>query len=64
MAEPVIDTFLKFKVLKGFADRGLPGDQVYLDRIDYEMSIIAKMKFSSYFLIVADLCRFMLDRNG
>jgi DNA polymerase III subunit alpha len=56
-----LDTFLRFKVLEGFRRNGYPMTPEYLERIDYELSIISEMNFTTYFLIVADLCRFMRE---
>jgi DNA polymerase-3 subunit alpha len=39
------------------------GDEVYQDRLNYELDIINKMGFNEYFLIVGDLCDFARSRN-
>lgn len=57
------DEFLRFKVLKGFRRRGLPMTQEYMERIEYEGQIIAQTGNASYFLFLADLCRFMRERR-
>ena len=57
------DEFLKYKVLGGFRDRGLPLTQEYLDRIAFEGEVICQTGYATYFLIVADLCRFMRDQK-
>lgn len=38
-------------------------DQVYRDRLEYELGVIKKMGYSSYFLIVWDFARFARDRG-
>jgi DNA polymerase III subunit alpha len=38
-------------------------DQIYKDRLEYELDIIIKMKFASYFLIVFDFIRWAKDQN-
>ena len=51
---PVIENAnekLKQAVLEGFKQRGLPTEQVYLDRIREELSLICSKEFASYFLI-------------
>lgn len=53
------NSYLKKLVLDGLAirfkklNRDIPTE--YLERADYELSVIAKMNFSGYFLVVADL---------
>lgn len=59
----VYDDFLRFKCLKGMADRGLPQTPEYLERVEYELGIIREMKYAAYFLICADLCRFMREKQ-
>ncbi|MEZ6064402.1 MAG: DNA polymerase III subunit alpha [Planctomycetaceae bacterium] len=38
-------------------------EQVFKDRLDFELGVIAKMGFSSYFLIVWDFARFARSQN-
>ncbi|KAB8335673.1 trans-splicing intein-formed DNA polymerase III subunit alpha N-terminal partner DnaE-N [Scytonema tolypothrichoides VB-61278] len=38
-------------------------DQVYKDRLEYELKMIQKMGFSSYFLVVWDYIKFARDKN-
>ena len=38
-------------------------DQVYRDRVDYELEVIAKMGWPSYFLIVADFVNWAKDQG-
>jgi len=53
------DDFLRFKVLHRLREGGFPSEKKYLDRIDYELSVIKQTKFAAYFLIVSDICDFM-----
>lgn len=39
------------------------GDQHLTERLDYELDVIHRMGFDTYFLIVWDLCRFARDRG-
>ena len=39
------------------------GDKVYLDRIDYELSVIHSMGYDDYFLIVQDYVSFAKSKN-
>ncbi len=39
------------------------GDQVYQERLDYELGIIHDMGFDAYFLIVWDLCQYAQKKN-
>ncbi|WP_043488442.1 MULTISPECIES: DNA polymerase III subunit alpha [Streptomyces] len=52
------ESWLRKEVLEGLAMRyGAPVPQHILDRFETEMSVIGPMGFSSYFLVVADICR-------
>jgi len=53
------DEFLRYKVLKGFHERGFPTEAAYTDRITHEGQIICQTGYTNYFLIVADLTDFM-----
>ncbi len=48
---PDADERLKEEVMKGFKERCLPKNKVYLDRIKEEYSLITRKGFSSYFLM-------------
>jgi DNA polymerase III alpha subunit len=56
-------SFLKFKCYAGFEERGYPLTKEYTDRIEYELGVIDQCGFAEYFLIVADLCRFMREKG-
>lgn len=57
-------TFLRKKIGEGLQRRyGDSPSQEVLDRIELEMSVIDPMGFSSYFLVVADICQYARD-NG
>jgi DNA polymerase III subunit alpha len=50
--------------LKGLKERfGTSPSQIYRDRLNYELQIINKMKFSDYFLIVWDFMRFAREHH-
>jgi DNA polymerase-3 subunit alpha len=57
-------SYLRQKIDEGLKNRfgDEPGQEV-LDRIELEMSVIDPMGFSSYFLVVADICQYARD-NG
>jgi len=61
------DEFLRAECLKGLPERYPELDseakKELLERLDYELSVIAKMGFSSYFLIVADYVKWAKE-NG
>ncbi|MFE2335181.1 DNA polymerase III subunit alpha [Streptomyces coelicoflavus] len=58
------EAFLRQEVVKGLAMRyGDPIPDKVMSRFETEMSIIGPMGFSSYFLVVADICRHARD-NG
>ena len=57
-------SFLKKLCIKGANKRfGSKVSKVYQDRIKYELSIINKMGFSDYFLIVQDYVNYAKDNN-
>jgi DNA polymerase-3 subunit alpha len=47
----------------GLAKRGLAGDKAVVERLDYELGIIAFKGYAAYFLVVEDLIRFARE-NG
>ncbi|MFD8549385.1 DNA polymerase III subunit alpha [Streptomyces sp. NPDC059649] len=56
------ESWLRKEVLKGLATRyGDPVPQHVRDRFETEMAVIGPMGFSSYFLVVADICRYARD---
>jgi DNA polymerase-3 subunit alpha len=57
-------SFLRKKINEGVQRRyGDNPSQEVLDRIELEMSVIDPMGFSSYFLVVSDICQYARD-NG
>ncbi len=59
---------LRKNCLKGFKIRGFDSlsvseKKVYNDRLDYELSIISKMGFDAYFLIVEDFMQFAYNND-
>lgn len=50
-----INEFFRFKCNKGLKKFGFDKNQVYTQRLEYEISVIESMGFISYFLIVADV---------
>ena len=59
------NTYAGFEVLKssGRFDFSKRSEQEYLARIEYELSIIDKMGFNAYFLIVSDFVRFAKQKD-
>ncbi|MFF0591450.1 DNA polymerase III subunit alpha [Streptomyces sp. NPDC003781] len=58
------ESWLRKEVLNGLAMRyGDPVPAEVLERFETEMSVIGPMGFSSYFLVVADICKYARD-NG
>jgi DNA polymerase-3 subunit alpha len=49
-----LDSYFKFKSFKGLESRGFSANQDYIDRLNYEISVIHKMGYAGYFLIVQD----------
>lgn len=52
------DEALRELAYAGFATRGLEETPMMRERVDYELSVIAKKGYSPYFLVVSDLLRF------
>src|SRR5262249_41119226 len=52
------DELLRESAYAGFERRNLPQTKEMIERVDYELSVIAKKGYSPYFLVVADLLRF------
>ncbi|NNM93526.1 MAG: DNA polymerase III subunit alpha [Candidatus Eremiobacteraeota bacterium] len=50
-------------LVERYGDRRVAEDPVLRERLDYELSIITKMGFASYFLIVWDFIKFARDRD-
>ncbi|MFD0007162.1 DNA polymerase III subunit alpha [Streptomyces sp. NPDC127178] len=58
------ESWLRKECLKGLAMRyGSPIPAEVMERFETEMSVIGPMGFSSYFLVVADICKYARD-NG
>ncbi|MCZ9348749.1 DNA polymerase III subunit alpha [Streptomyces mutabilis] len=58
------ESWLRKEVLAGLAMRyGDPVPAEVMERFETEMSVIGPMGFSSYFLVVADICKYARD-NG
>ncbi|MEV5880526.1 DNA polymerase III subunit alpha [Streptomyces sp. NPDC052101] len=58
------ESWLRQECLKGLVKRyGDPIPAEVMERFETEMSVIGPMGFSSYFLVVADICRYARD-NG
>jgi DNA polymerase-3 subunit alpha len=59
-----LDAYLRELVERGAANRyGEPLPPAVVERIDHELSIIGKMGFAGYFLIVWDLIRFAREQG-
>ncbi|AJF70412.1 DNA polymerase III subunit alpha [Streptomyces vietnamensis] len=58
------ESWLRKECLKGLAMRyGDPIPAEVLERFETEMSVIGPMNFSSYFLVVADICRYAREQK-
>ncbi|MBI4079874.1 DNA polymerase III subunit alpha, partial [Candidatus Kaiserbacteria bacterium] len=57
------DYELRTLVERGFSERHLTKDAEALERVDYELSIIAKKGYTPYFLVVADLLRHAREKG-
>ena len=63
MGQEDLNLYFIYRCWKGFKKRGLSGNQIYEDRLTYEISVITKMGYSGYFLIVSDVMTWALDHN-
>lgn len=54
--------YLRALCLKGIEKRGVL-NQIYLKRLDYELSVIEKMGYNDYFLIVWDFIKYAKQKN-
>lgn len=59
---PGSDTFLKHVCQEGLKEKGKTSKD-YLDRLNYELSVINNMGFPDYFLIVWDIMKFCHDND-
>lgn len=50
-----LEQYFIYKCEKGLAERGLAGKKEYEERLKYEVNIIKKLKFCTYFLVVQDI---------
>ncbi len=60
------DDYLKKRCYEGFEAKFSKDDPIYdtrVERLEYELSIIAKKKYSTYFLIVADFINWAQEHN-
>jgi DNA polymerase-3 subunit alpha len=57
------DQKLRQMALEGLKRLDLEQEQVYIDRIEEELSIIKDKSFASYFLVVADMVNWAKDNN-
>ena len=55
--------YLRYRVEQGWIKKKLPTTEEYLQRKDYELSVIEKMNFCDYFLIIEDIVNWAKD-NG
>ncbi|EDL65371.1 DNA polymerase III subunit alpha [Bacillus sp. SG-1] len=57
------DQYLHGVCMQGLKERGLENIPDYLDRLEYELTVIQKMNFSDYFLIVWDFMKYAKDQH-
>lgn len=57
------DSLLLKMSLEALKRKNLDSDSKYVDRVNYEFSIISKMGFSNYYLIVADYVNYAKSNN-
>jgi len=50
-----LELYFRYRCEKGLAGLGLAGRKEYEERLAYEIGVIEKMGFASYFLVVADI---------
>ncbi len=57
------DEVLRDLAYKGFVFRELPQSTEYVDRLEYELGIIAQKHYPTYFLVVGDLLRYSREHG-
>jgi len=57
------DEMLREQAYAGFDFRKLPQTKEYLDRLEYELGLIKKKGYPTYFLVVGDLLRFARENK-
>jgi len=57
------ESYLRELAEAGFKKRYPNADQAKRDRLNYELSVIHKMGFDTYFLILWDLCNYAVERD-
>ena len=58
-----LDRYFEFKCFKGLEAKQLHTNQNYIDRLNYEISVIHKMGYAGYFLIVQDFIGWAKDND-
>ncbi len=61
--EDKVHSKLEMDSWTGLAKKGLSENQEYIDRLQYELDTMKDKKFSSYFLIIADIIQYMIDTD-
>jgi DNA polymerase-3 subunit alpha len=61
--EESANDYLELLCIKGLSDRFEEPEKVYKDRLTYELSVIKRMNFSDYFLIVWDFMRYAHEKK-
>lgn len=57
------EKYFLWKIQKGWDKKNIPTTKEYIDRVNYEVSVICKMGFVDYMLMIADILEFA-DNNG
>ncbi len=62
---PVSDSvsFLKESCYQSLKEKGLDNNQEYIDRLEYELSVIIEMGYADYFLIVQDYVNYARSQD-
>jgi DNA polymerase-3 subunit alpha len=58
-----IELYFRYRCEKGLAKKGLANQKEYIERLNYEISVISRLSYCSYFLIVSDIIRWSLSRD-
>jgi DNA polymerase-3 subunit alpha len=57
------EKYFLWKIQQGWNNKNIPTTKEYIDRVNYEVSVICKMGFVDYMLMIADILEFA-DKNG
>lgn len=58
-----LEQYFEWKCRKGLKEKELDTKEEYVKRLEYEIDIIKRMRYSNYFLVVADVLQYCLKNE-